>query len=328
MKISIIIPIYNVENEIERCLSSVVEQDYKNLEVVLVNDCTPDDSFILARAYMEKSHFYGDVQYIEHAENGGLSVARNTGINASTGDYIFFLDSDDALVDTSALSSLMNSILMGEKADVVIGGYVRIGINNNTEYIKNLKNYNNNEEIFSAYANREFNDYAWGKLINRNFLVSNDLYFYPGLFFEDALWAFYLYRVAENIKVIDNIVCSYYEREGSITSTFNEKWVRDYNQIVVMMYETYLNNKNYYPKQTVMVIERRRRDSLRHIFAFKQKGNNRFIEQQVRVLKKVHLPLVLNNFKYIEQNLILRLPLCCSLRYFSRKWGNRKYGLI
>lgn len=327
MKISIIIPIYNVEQEIERCLLSVIAQDYQNLELILVNDCTPDNSFTLAQSIMRGSAFSGEVQYIEHAKNGGLSVTRNTGIDASTGDYIFFLDSDDALSDDTALSTLMTYAVVDDATtEVVIGGHLRVGIHENIKRVGTPHIYKSNKEIYQAYSEREFNDYAWGKLIKKQFLIDNQLYFAPGLYFEDALWAFYLYRVANKIQVIDKVVCDYYEREGSITWTLTEKWVSDYNKVVVAMYEAYLQNKTYFPRQTIMVLEKRRRDSLRHIAAFKNNENHAFILTQFRILKNIKLPIFSRGLKYLEQNLILRLPISIVDRYFSWKWGERVYG--
>ena len=91
--ISINIPIFNCEDYLLRCLNSVKEQTYKNIEIVLVNDCTKDNSVIIANTFiMENPEL--KVKLIQHEENQGLSVVRNTGIDASVGDYIFFLDSD------------------------------------------------------------------------------------------------------------------------------------------------------------------------------------------------------------------------------------------
>ena len=99
MKVSIIIPIYKVEQFIEDCLRSVYNQSYKNLEIILVDDCTPDDSMLIARNFVSKKELPKgmEIKFLSHKKNRGLSAARNTGIDAATGDYIYFLDSDDEL---------------------------------------------------------------------------------------------------------------------------------------------------------------------------------------------------------------------------------------
>ena len=107
MKVSIIVPIYNVEKYIRRCLESVAAQTYPEIECVLVNDCTPDNSAELAKSFI--SAYTGDVEFklINHSNNKGLSAARNSGISASVGQYVFFLDSDDA-IPANAISTLVS----------------------------------------------------------------------------------------------------------------------------------------------------------------------------------------------------------------------------
>lgn len=97
MKVSIIIPVYNVSKYIERCLKSVLGQTWKDLEIILVDDCTPDDSMDIVRGILETSSRSDIVTILKHEKNRGLSAARNTGIRQATGNYLYFLDSDDYL---------------------------------------------------------------------------------------------------------------------------------------------------------------------------------------------------------------------------------------
>ena len=97
MKVSIIIPVYNVSKYIERCLKSALDQTWKDLEIILVDDCTPDDSMDIARSVLETSSRSNMVTILKHEKNRGLSAARNTGIRQAKGDYLYFLDSDDYL---------------------------------------------------------------------------------------------------------------------------------------------------------------------------------------------------------------------------------------
>ena len=100
MRVSIIIPVYNVEPYIERCIESVLCQTYRELEVILVDDSSPDCSMDLARKCIDNSNRNKlDIIHLRHDHNLGLSAARNTGIEAATGDYLFFLDSDDWITD-------------------------------------------------------------------------------------------------------------------------------------------------------------------------------------------------------------------------------------
>ena len=97
-KVSIIIPVYNVASFIIQCLDSVRSQSYTNLEVILVDDCGTDNSMAVVQEYL-KHHSFTEVKILHHTHNRGLSAARNTGLEAATGEYVFFLDSDDELTD-------------------------------------------------------------------------------------------------------------------------------------------------------------------------------------------------------------------------------------
>ena len=89
MKVSVIVPIFKVEKEIESCLISIIEQDYPNIEIILVDDCSPDNSFQIAKNIIKKYDFVDKTQFIYHDQNHRISVARNSGLIAATGDYVF-----------------------------------------------------------------------------------------------------------------------------------------------------------------------------------------------------------------------------------------------
>ena len=122
LNLSIIIPVYNVEAYIEECLASVVAQsDAKaNIECIIVDDCSPDGSMDIVRRFVE--NYQGAVQFrtLRHEVNRGISAARNTGVEAATGDYVFFIDSDDYLME-HGLKTLVDGLLANPDADVVQG---------------------------------------------------------------------------------------------------------------------------------------------------------------------------------------------------------------
>ena len=126
MKISIIVPVYNVEEYIEDCLRSITAQTYKGeVECIIVDDCTPDSSCTIIEKFISK--YAGNIQFklLHHEKNRGLSAARNTGIDATTGEYIYFLDSDDEI--TPNCIELLAEPLKKEKYDFVIGDYKTVG---------------------------------------------------------------------------------------------------------------------------------------------------------------------------------------------------------
>lgn len=116
--VSIIVPVYNVETYIDACLNSITQQTYKNLEIIVVEDCSTDNS----RQVLDSHLIDGRIKLIQHNENSGLSAARNTGIESATGDYMMFVDSDD-IIDTRLVSACVDCALENN-AEVVTYGFV------------------------------------------------------------------------------------------------------------------------------------------------------------------------------------------------------------
>ena len=167
IKVSLIIPVYNVVKYIDRCLDSVMNQEYPNIECILVDDYTPDNSFEIINKKLDAYSGRIDFKIVRHKENRGLSAARNSGVKVATGDYIFFLDSDDQLVE-GAIEAFVDAIIEYGSVDFLIGDYQVIG---NWYYrgIQSEKYLSSNVEIFSDYLSGKWYVMACGKLINRFF---------------------------------------------------------------------------------------------------------------------------------------------------------------
>lgn len=218
MKISIIIPVYRVEPYIEDCLKSVYNQTYRNIEVIIVNDCTPDRSMQIVRDYVsERGNTEGiEVKFLEHEKNRGLSAARNTGIDAATGDYLYFLDSDDEI--TPNCISLLVDPLSRMNYDFVIGEFKIIGSDKEYPSLELQEGeIIGNEKIFHEYCSKQFYMMACGKLCNAEFLRKNKLYFKEGIIHEDDLWSLQVALVAESMYVVRKPSYIYKIRQGSIT---------------------------------------------------------------------------------------------------------------
>lgn len=217
MLISIIIPVYNVAKHIERCLTSVFKQTYKDLEIILVDDCSPDNSMIIARKIINDTKPNQKIKFLSHSKNKGLSEARNTGIKNASGEYIFFLDSDD-LIPFDAIDNLA-TVMNGDKPNLVVGEVLKIS-ENKKNIISVLSKDNKlfgNKEIRREYLSSNIYEMAWNKLINRNFLLSNNLFFIPSIYHEDFLWSFQLMLVASSLYICKKITYNYYVVDGSIT---------------------------------------------------------------------------------------------------------------
>ena len=234
MKVSIIIPVYKVEPYIEDCLKSVYNQTYGNIEVILVNDCTPDRSMQIARDYVNMRGLSEgiEVKFLEHDINRGLSAARNTGIFAATGDYIFFLDSDDEI--TPNCISLLVEPLSRINYDFVIGEFKIIGSDKEYPSLELQEGeIVGNEKIFHEYCSKQFYMMACGKLCNAEFLRKNKLYFKEGIIHEDDLWSLQVALVAESMYVVRKPSYIYKIRQGSITE--NEFYRDKINNLVLII---------------------------------------------------------------------------------------------
>lgn len=216
MKITIVIPVYNVEPYIKDCLASVAAQTYNgNMECIIVNDCTPDGSCAIIEHFIKEYDGKIEFKLLHHSRNRGLSVARNTGIDVATGDYIYFLDSDDEIMPECI--ELLTTPLKCKKYDFVIGDYKTVGSNKKKPPLlldngELLTNY----EIRSTYFANKWYVMAVNKLCNLEFLRKNKLLFKENLINEDELWSFQLACTAQSMSVVRHSTYKYKIRESSI----------------------------------------------------------------------------------------------------------------
>lgn len=218
IKVSIIVPVYNVAPYIERCWHSIKQQTYKNLEVIFVDDCGTDDSIRILESLMQNKGGH-DCRIIHHDRNRGLSVARNTGFTASTGDYVYFLDSDDDIL--SECIELLVEPLSEYEYDFVIGDYNIVGDGGNSPLILPHGPLQSNKAIFEAYLEGKWYVMPWNKLCSRKFLSDNNILFKEGLIHEDVLWTFISACKAQNLYVVKKPLYNYYVRSSSIMTSMS-----------------------------------------------------------------------------------------------------------
>lgn len=213
MKVSIIIPVYNVSDYIERCLNSVMVQTYTNLECVIVDDCTPDDS--VEKCERVIAEYNGPIKFkiLRHEHNRGLSAARNTGTAAATGEYVFYLDSDDWISD-DCIQRMVNVVNQDDNIEMVMGGIERVGDENQWNHFLSEGIYTSD---FIEYACQyKIYTMAWNKLIKKDFLKKNNLFFKEGLLHEDVLWNIQVACFLKKMAAIDYKTYFYRIRENSI----------------------------------------------------------------------------------------------------------------
>ncbi len=226
-KVSVIVPVYNVEKYIEKCLQSLVNQTMKDIEIIIVNDGSTDNSEKIINEYLDK---YENIIYVEK-KNGGLSDARNYGMKYAKGDYIAFLDSDD-YVDETIYEKMYNEAIKS-KADFVECDFY--WVYPNKKKLDNGVVYTNKKEmLINARV------VAWNKLIKRDIIQEN---FPVGLNYEDVE---FFYKLIPNIKKFSFVkepLVYYMQREDSIVNKQNYKTGQIFNV---------LNNViDYYKKKKI-----------------------------------------------------------------------------
>lgn len=240
MKVSIIIPIYNVAPYIERCLKSVMFQTYQNIEIILVNDCTPDNSMEIVKKIIESSFIKREIKIYSHKINKGLSAARNTGIKEAKGDYVYFLDSDDELPIHSIERLAKQAIKYNP--DFVIGKMNVIGSFPTIPFLYNdIYVVRSNKDILLQYLDHFWYSMACNKLINKEFALNNNLFFREGLLHEDELWSFELALTSNSMVVYPEYTYNYYIREGSITKQIRKKNIDDLIFIYKSIFDLMIN---------------------------------------------------------------------------------------
>ena len=209
--ISIIVPIYNVENYLRQCLDSIVAQTYQNFECLLINDGSPDHSADICREYVSKDSRF---RYFEK-ENGGVSSARNLGIEHSKGEYITFIDSDD-WVDSDYLEVLYNS-LVDERADIAISTYKRFEMGDNCWYVhafqrgydkKVFTNKKLMDELLSLDGFDNSYRFVSGKLVHRN-MLENIAFNVATPYGEDMEFWFKIYMISDKVVYVNKETYNY-----------------------------------------------------------------------------------------------------------------------
>ena len=225
VRISIVIPVYNVEQYLRDCLDSVLKQTMPDWEAVCVNDGSTDWSSVVLEEYAGKDN---RIKVIVKS-NGGLSSARNTGLDAAKGEYVLFLDSDDWL-EPNALQTLADHLdgedmvcFSGRRFFEETGAYHPADSLSEKDYLTGMDYYNEN-----ALQHRDFAFVcAVLRLYNRSFLVEHGLRFKEGIFHEDNLFTPQTCYYAHRVKVIDKCLYNYRVRPHSITTTADTKRLVD-----------------------------------------------------------------------------------------------------
>lgn len=209
--ISVIVPIYNVEKYLARCVDSIVNQTYKNLEIILVDDGSPDRCPQMCDDYAEKDSRIKVV----HKKNGGLSDARNEGMAVATGEYISFIDSDDYVSDDffECLLDVMNK----ENSDIAECSVVKFYEDNRFDEFSDdlsVKTYDTQDAMSALIAENPFHQHVWNKLYKTELV--KDIPYAVGKLNEDEFWTYRVFGRANKVARINKTMYYYFQRSSSI----------------------------------------------------------------------------------------------------------------
>lgn len=219
IRLSIIVPFFNVEKYIEECIRSLYDQDIpqEEYEVICVDDCSPDGS----RAIVERlQKEYSTLRLICHERNKKLGGARNTGLKEARGRYVWFVDSDD-YVTPNCLGKLLREA-EAQDAEMLLFDYATVtnGKSQQVVYPKIVNRVMSGENLLSQVHEQWYTciPTAWNKLYKRDFLMPNSLFFAENVMYEDTDWSFRLLTLAKRIKYLDFSAYCYRQNPQSITS--------------------------------------------------------------------------------------------------------------
>ncbi len=224
--ISVIIPVYNVEKYLRECVDSVLGQTYKNYEIILVDDGSTDASGKICDEYATE---FSQVSVI-HKENGGLSDARNTGFVHSSGEYVYFLDSDDFIVPEAFEKLIL--LALKEQSDFVFFDAVSFEDKNNDYNIpqnyarkKQYETANGNSVLEKLIVNKDFHSAVQMYLYNKKFLEDNNLTFISGCVYEDIFFSYQAFCLAERVSHLwEKLYYRRYREDSIMTSKKSEKY--------------------------------------------------------------------------------------------------------
>jgi len=226
--VSIIIPVYNTEPYIEACLQSVMQQTYDGaMECILVDDCGTDNSITIAQQMIVA--YTGTIQFVilHHNQNRGLSAARNTGIAAAKGEYVFLLDSDDEIT-IDCIEKMMAIAIKDTTIEVVQGRHLSHRKDETSSAYPRIRvthACSNDEVRRCLFLHFQIPASACNKLMKLSLIKDNHLSFMEGLLYEDIPWTFHWLKYASNVWFIPDVTYLYKKHPGSIVTSTDEKKV-------------------------------------------------------------------------------------------------------
>ncbi|MED4023441.1 MULTISPECIES: glycosyltransferase family 2 protein [Priestia] len=241
-QISVVVAAYNVEKYINRCINSIMNQSFENLEILVVNDGSLDSTAAIVKDLVAKDNRI----HLINQENGGLSAARNAGIKQAKAEYIAFLDGDDYIHES--MYEKLYTKMISTKSDLVICNFSKVWEDNDFDVVKkervNLKKENLEGAFVEKFLTKHDEPFvvAWNKLYKTSIIKDNEIYFENKAFFEDVgFLPRYLY-FSHKVVNVDEELHYYVQRNGSITKSYNPIIEQSSKNTIRIIKEFYNNN--------------------------------------------------------------------------------------
>lgn len=230
MKVSVIIPVYNVEKYLEECLNSILGQNYKDLEIILINDISTDRSGVICDEYAKKYTYVKNF----HVNKSGVGNARNQGLQLAKGEYVVFVDADDFLYGDSTISRMVN-LLDQTGADIAVGNYQRLwdGVFMDATKHDTYSKEDREQKKFryAGFFSVGTLSYVWCKMYRRSFLEKHQIRFGSYDYAEDKMFNFLCYIEQAKYVFLDDVVYVYRKNNASVSNQYRKKSVECWMKI-------------------------------------------------------------------------------------------------
>lgn len=210
-KVSVIVPVYNTEKYLERCIDSIISQSFKDFELIIINDGSKDKSLSIMKEHARKDK---RIRVFDQ-NNKGPAITRNFGINQAKAKYVMFIDSDD-YIDDNYIQDYYN-VISKEDLDIVIGGYKRV-VEKKVTFTLQLKQGEFSKYIITGPVCR---------IIRKQFLTNNKIEFLDTNSSEDVYFNLMIYNKTKKIKIIDNIGYNYFYNKNSLSNTAHKGFKKE-----------------------------------------------------------------------------------------------------
>jgi glycosyltransferase involved in cell wall biosynthesis len=284
MLVSILVPVFNKEPYLERCFISITKQLYQNIECIFIDDGSTDESYKKLCTLI--NNYSGNISFrmIKHEKNEGVSTARNTGILSAKGEYLYYLDADDEITENCILSLVelakkYKDVDIVKGATYVVSKQLILANGRFPEYVNDSDwtriNYCVSPVLNGSVVNR---------LIRKNLIISNNLYFYHGIVHEDNLWNFFAAKKLKSIAFVNNICYNRYTISDSIMTNTNKSSTLQSWLIIIeeMIHNIDLEIKN----DQIIFIYNILIENMRIIF--RERKYNRFLPEYKNLMRRMN----------------------------------------